>query len=230
MLRYFGKLACLTAAVVLSSREAWAQTEVLFPGATFAGDVLRGEGRFLDGAGRFNLDTATAHSILTDTLMRQSYALEMQARESSLRHRDLVHRSIERAGRAVAASRTRRLENPNLSDVSNGDALNALVKELAEKAGPSYSDMLALNVPVPGGTFVRAPLSLPGEGLVISRARILARGEWPLILREPEFGDACSLYRRAVANAFDAVGRGNLHWGVTPAPAIRLARLQKPAA
>lgn len=210
MSRLIGTLACLTVAIAIPSRGVQAQVEVLFPGATYAGDVLRGEGRFLDGAGRFNLNTATAISILTDTAMRQNFALEMQVRESSLRHRILLRREAERVGRAAAANRARLLESPSLSDVANGDALNILVREIAEKAGPSYSDLRALNVSVPGGTFVRAPLALASEGVVISRARMLARGEWPLLLREPGFDDSYSLYRRAVAEALDAVGRGVL--------------------
>ena len=62
--------SALTLCVAFWCGKAAAQGDVLFPGSTLPGDILRGEGAMYKGAAVYHLNTAVARSLDSDTLMR----------------------------------------------------------------------------------------------------------------------------------------------------------------
>src|SRR5262245_23442772 len=70
---------------------AHAQLTIIGPGSTVQGDILRGEGIFLNGAGLYNYYTAGANAINTDTWMRLNeylYQSNRQAWERAKKRRE----------------------------------------------------------------------------------------------------------------------------------------------
>src|SRR4051794_37830942 len=70
MLRASSRILAALLLVALAAAEAPAQLIISGPGSTAQGDILRGEGTFLIGAGLFNRNTAVANSINTDTAIK----------------------------------------------------------------------------------------------------------------------------------------------------------------
>src|SRR5437879_13159768 len=66
--------------LALLARSTSGPAQIIFPGATVQGDILRGEGIFLQGAGLYNYYSAGANAINTDTWMRLNEYLYQSAR------------------------------------------------------------------------------------------------------------------------------------------------------
>lgn len=207
-LRRTAWIASLAAVVLLlSGRESVGQSVgqylVLYPGSTVHGDWTRGEGVFYMGLGQFNLHTAMALSIDSDRLIREATVMNLAAEQAARNERSRLANQIKRAKRAQSETLARHVEAPTVLDVSSGDALNALVRKLADLGGASPSTLRAATVPVPGGTIEQAPLMLASKGVTISRSRLLDRGEWPILLRTGTFDLAFREYRQAVEQALE---------------------------
>src|SRR3954467_4633654 len=118
-------LILVASAAALSAPAARAQTG--------QGDILRGQGRFLAGAGWYNFNTARADRINVETW--KSYNREVQRiyREYMM---DRAHHIASRKGktnkvqdviqRRFEESQRRWRENPTPDYIASGDALNAL--------------------------------------------------------------------------------------------------------
>ncbi len=170
------------------------------PGSTGQGDVLRGEGIALQGAGLYNLYSAEGEAINANTMINvNEYVYQ------SIRHED-----AEKAKRR-AASRARRLANynqirdrvehdPNQNDLMKGSALNALFEQLTgSKIHPSSyrSNSFQLDANI----IKRIPFFYGPQQATIAMSRILPEGKWPIALRGPEFDRE----RRGYKTAIDAV-------------------------
>jgi hypothetical protein len=118
---------------------------------TVAGDVLRGQGAYLKGAGSYNLNTAQGNSINVDAMIRwktdlrkiQSEKREFDARREAgkkLRIEEVRQRQFEH-------ERQLRVD-PKPEDVLNGDALNVLVYDLTDP-DIKQDDWSSKTVPLP---------------------------------------------------------------------------------
>jgi hypothetical protein len=106
---------------------------------TAQGDILRGQGAYMAGAGWYNLNTARANNINVDTWKKEN--LEIQ-RLYQVWQEDRAHHIKYRRGLSAGAQedwkkkyeaeRRRWRENPNPDDIASGDALNALAIDLAD--------------------------------------------------------------------------------------------------
>jgi hypothetical protein len=166
----------------LACGAARAQGDVLFPGSTVQGDILRGQGVTYKGAALLYLNAAKARSIDADTLMRFNQyvydSLQEYNRQRALR---LAGKAANRnANLAVILRRLR--ESPTESDVTGGDALNIVLGELCN---PSItpSSWRAARVDLPADTIRRVPFQYASAGGVISMRRLKASAPWPVSLR-----------------------------------------------
>src|SRR5262249_30990463 len=91
---------------------------------------------------------------------------------------------------------------PDDSDITGGDALNALARELT---GPSFglSTLRSAPVRVPARVLERVPLCLARAGVVIAPDRLRVEGRWPAPLQVPAFAAARRAFEQAVAALFD---------------------------
>jgi hypothetical protein len=99
-------------------------------GQSVPGSIAQGMGAFAAGAGQYNLQTAQAASINTDTAMRfNEYMYESQQNRNQRYYAQLAQRRENlNSSREKIYDRLR--NSPNTSDVERGDALNVALDEL----------------------------------------------------------------------------------------------------
>jgi hypothetical protein len=169
------------------------------PGSTVQGDILRGEGFFLFGAGYYNYNTAMANSINTDTFIKWNEYIWNVAKNENREH--AIHRAESNARQRENYEKIlkRIRESPEERDLERGDALNAELEKLLDPA-ISPSAFRVASVTLPGETIRRIPFFYGPEGSTFSMQRLSARGKWPVGLR----GEALAQERREYERAVDA--------------------------
>ena len=115
--------------------------DVVLPGSTIEGDVLRGQGQFLKGMAWYELNAARARELDVQTSReldqwnREVY--EAYGEPRALRVPARARRSVRNERQADAkrrlAEREQRLRTkPTVDDIQSGDALNALLTDLSD--------------------------------------------------------------------------------------------------
>ncbi|AGA24655.1 hypothetical protein [Singulisphaera acidiphila] len=192
----------LTALALIGSfaGPAFGQINFIGPGSTPQGDILRGEGVFLQGAGMFNYYTAQADSINADTMMRINEYIYLSIRQ------DRAEKAARRARRTAERLanfnliRSRVENNPNQNDMLKGNALNALFEQLAGPKIPPSSYRLN-SFELDADMVRKIPFFYGPNQETIALSRIIPAGQWPIALRGPEFASQ----RRNYEHALDAV-------------------------
>jgi hypothetical protein len=226
MSRYVLTVSLTAVLFTTATRPASAQDYFLYPGSTVAGDADRGAGFFLIGLGQYNLNTAIACSIWTETVFKQEAAIEANAQYHAQAYSQKQQRKATGTSQSLEAIRARLNERPEPADIYRGDALNVLVREIAGLTRMSPSLLRATRVAIPGGSVDRAPWLLVQSGVVISTTRLTNRKEWPVLLREPAFDGAFAAYHGVVDSAMEAAARGTLRLNEVEAVDRAIGRLQ----
>ncbi|WP_165228888.1 hypothetical protein [Aquisphaera insulae] len=152
---------------------------------TAQGDIARGEGMFLMGAGIYNQLTAEADALNTDTVMRwNEYVHEAQSNANRIRtQRQLAER--ERTNAAIDARLDRLRNNPEPRDITQGDALNASLDVLNDPR--IYVKALqSAKAPVPSRIVRNIPFRYAAAAITIS-LHDLVGGHLPAALNTPQF-------------------------------------------
>src|SRR5437763_14620242 len=154
-----------------------AHAQVIFPGATPEGDYLRGVGIAAQGMGSYNLQTAQANQINTETFIRWNEYVDAVIRTQV---RELAARRAARRAE-YDELHARRRENPNDLDVLKGDALNDVLKQLLDPK-ISESAIRYAEVPLPGDVIRQIPFMLAEDKAKFSMNRLTLRGKakWPV--------------------------------------------------
>jgi len=177
-----------------------AQGQFIGAGSTPGGDYLRGVGVAAWGMGLYNLNTAQADSINTDTFIRWNEyvqnAYKLMSKEYNERNRAIMAKSTE----ALNKRRERMLNTPDELDLMKGDTLNMIMEKLVDPR-ISESSYRAANVPLSVDLIRRIPFKLADRNEKFSMERLAPRGKgkWPVALQDPRF----DLYRRAYERAVD---------------------------
>ena len=206
--------SCLAVLLLLAGPEARAQVRRVGPGSTVQGDVLRGEGVYLQGAGWYELNDARAAAINTRTAMAiadwndQVYkAYRREWDQQITRHKYATTKLQEEAQRKQAEKEARLRTNPTIEDMQSGDALNALLIELSDPS-IDYAAWRLAQVPLPPELKLKklifrfAPKpgakgsTELGQG-VIALARLDQHESWPNLLRMPELAKEREAYEGA---------------------------------
>lgn len=179
---------------------------------TIRGDILRAQGRYLEGAGWYNLNTARADRINVETWkaanreaqrLYRDYMADRAKRIS--RSKGLTDKHQDALFKKMAEDQRRWRDNPTPDDIASGDALNAIVEDLADPdIGPSV--WRTATVPLPPGLTLTAlsfkiadpkKSKLMQSTVAIDRMRI-AEKKWPLPFRRPEMQKPCKSYEQTV--------------------------------
>jgi hypothetical protein len=178
-------------------------------GSTVQGDILRGQGIAAMGFGQYNLSTAMAASINTDTAIRWNQYVYL-SHEEQLRKRYLHIMAHKEHNEALyQANLKRMLDKPNQADLRSGDALNSvLVKLLDPRISPSNYRKAV--VPLSGDTVRKIPFVYSPRAATFSMDRLIGQQDWPLALRGPEFARERREYKRAIDNAIELGVEGKL--------------------
>ncbi len=188
---------------------------------TVQGDILRGEGRFLAGAGWYNLNTARADSINVETW--KSYNREVQRLYTNYmidraRHiqysRNMAAKVQKDSERNLREAQKRWRTNPTAGDIVSGNALNALAGDLADPSiGPSAwrvaQVMLPPTVSLTSLSFKIADLKKSTfQQSTVAIDRMLVKDGWPLPFRRPEVEPDCHRYEKGVAAVVEKCKNG----------------------
>ncbi|CAN5628003.1 hypothetical protein BH23PLA1_BH23PLA1_20910 [soil metagenome] len=171
-------------------------------GSTVQGDVARGMGAFAIGSGQYNLDTAAARSIETDTRMRLN---EYLWQSEQIRRQHNIQRAAANQARTTAALKEieRRISyEPSRTQIVNGDALNAILHQLSNPSIPGSILKDAADGMTLTPEQARAiPINFASKGVVISLHRLSAEDQWPGPLRGEGFAEQRQAYQQLVGEA-----------------------------
>jgi len=191
---------------------------------TVEGDILRGQGAFLRGAGWYNLNTAKANSVNVDATIRWKEDLRRIQRErqySEMLKKSEKGQNVEQLRREIAQREQELRLNPRPEDVQSGAALNALVYDLTDPditsnkwksrspvelpPGMSVKELIFSFTPHRASTHASAALS---RG-VIALSRLDIKDKWPVVLKKDELAKERKTYEDAYIRVRDKVVRGD---------------------
>lgn len=184
---------------------------------TVQANVLRAKGRYLEGAGWYNLNTARADRINVESWkavnreaqrLYRDYMADRAKRIS--RSKGLTDKHQDALFKKMAEDQRRWRDNPTPDDIASGDALNAIAGDLADPdIAPSVWHSAI--VPLPPSVTLTAiafkivdpkKSKLQQSTVALDRMRIPDK-TWPLPFRRPTMKKACDRYEAAVEKVVD---------------------------
>jgi uncharacterized protein (TIGR03067 family) len=220
------RVTALLCFLIMSAPSIRAQDLVL-PGSTLEGDILRGQGQFLKGAAWYEINAAKAREIDARTAIelerwnREVYEDYQRERADIRSRRANLTKARAEAAQAKFVERENRLRtNPTPEDIDRGDALNALLVDLSNPTIQESSWRFA-RVPLPDELSLKslvfrfAPKTRDKGSQALSRGAIaLARldmaGRWPSYLAMPGLAPERSAYEAAFDKVRDQSLSGRL--------------------
>jgi hypothetical protein len=180
-------------------------------GETPEGSILQGLGAFNIGAGQFNLNTAQANSINVDTYLRWNQYL-YEAHQEALRQY-VAKRDADAAKNKAAYNQIIKVlrENPTISDVRNGDALNAALDQLTDPRIASSSLKIA-TAEIPANIIKDIPFRNASEAVTIVLSHVKAATKWPTALEGEQFVD----YKKAFEEIADKARKEDEEGDINP--------------
>ncbi len=178
-------------------------------GGTPQGDILRGMGMAAMGMGQYNLTTAMASSINTDTAIRWNQYVYLSIQEDL--HQKFLHRQahFQRNDANYHKNLNRIRSAPDQADLRSGDALNSVLVQLLDPR-ISPSNYRRAVVPLSGDTIKKIPFQYAQRAATFSIERLTGKQEWPLRLRDPAFASFRRDYERAIDHAIERDIEGKL--------------------
>jgi hypothetical protein len=168
------------------------------------------------GFGQFNLATAMANSINTDTAIKWNQYVYLSIEEDL--HKKYLHRMAhkERNDANYRQNLRRILEKPDQADLRSGDALNFVLMQLIDpRISPSNYRNAVVNIP--GETIRKIPFLYASRMATFSMERLIGKRDWPLSLRGAEFEKERKAYERAIDAAIEQDIEGKLSGGAVRA-------------
>jgi hypothetical protein len=167
---------------------------------TVQGDIAAGLGYYAAGVGQYNLETAEAAAINSDTVGRWNEFMFLSQMEANRRERARMNRRMRRDASAGDAAAKRLRESPGADDIANGDALNAALDQLADPKVHTSAVRLA-KTPIRGELVRAIPFAHASDAVTISLDRLTGKDGWPPALRDDAFAPERAAYDAAVDKA-----------------------------
>jgi len=205
--------ACLATLVVMTSLATSAEAQFITAGSTPQGDYLRGVGIGAWGMGSYNLNTAQAESINVDTVIKWNEYVTAVAKATN---REYVAKKLSDAANIkerYEQERQRIRERPEARDVTNGNALNDVLKELLDsKIGESALRASEFQVPLPIDIIRHIPFMLgeKAEKFSMDRLTLKGKGKWTVALQDDRFQREKKAYQRALDKALEEAIDGKM--------------------
>jgi uncharacterized protein (TIGR03067 family) len=197
--------------LILTAAMLGRAADVILPGSTPQGDILRGEGVFLRGKGLYEYYSAKGRRIDagTEIMIRQwnmlVYDCYKRERARHIQYRKGQTVAQEAAARKRMAEKEERLRtSPTDEDVVSGEALNALLQDLSDPT-INASAWRAASVTLPQAISIRSLFfrfaPRPGDknaGTLSSNLIALGRLDpsrgWPIFIPQDKVGPECRAY------------------------------------
>jgi hypothetical protein len=194
-------------------------------GSTPGSSMARGLGMLNMGRGYYNMGTAQAASINTNTAIRWNNAMYAAHRQAA---RDYAaHQKKEKADNEKAYNDIQdRLRNhPNARDITDGDALNAALDVLLNPANANTT-LQQIKTPLRHDTIANIPFDLASEGMTVCLDRMTMDGQWPEAVMSDEFRPEREGLRKAIQNALDEDKQGEIDPDTVKAVQIAIDNLR----
>jgi hypothetical protein len=155
-------------------------------GETPQGAYARGMGYYAQGLGQYNLNTAQARSINTDTYMRWNQYLYEAHLEATRRY--VAKRDGDAAKNKASYNEIMKniQDHPTARDVENGDALNAALDQLSDPRISSSSLKIA-TASIPAEIVKDIPFHNASEAVTIVLSQVKEAKKWPAALDGDRF-------------------------------------------
>jgi hypothetical protein len=178
-------------------------------GSTFQGDVARGLGAFAAGAGQYNLESAQAASIDTDTVMRWNQYMFLSQQETNQREYQRMEYRLKRDASVEVNLYKRFRDNPTELDILHGDALNVILDQLSDPRIHA-SSLRLIDAKISGDLIDDIPFTHASDAVTLSLHRLINKDGWPFALRDDQFKDVRKGYQDAIQKAIDEDEKGDL--------------------
>jgi hypothetical protein len=188
-----------------------ARAQFIGPGSTIQGDYLRGVGIAAAGMGVYNLRTAQANAINTQTWINwNEYIWNVAKNENkeAVEHRDAMLAKHKAAYNAV---QKRYVDNPEDLDLMTGNALNAVLEQLNDPK-IAESSFRSAEVSLPVDVVRRIPFKLAerNEKFSMNRLAIKNKGKLPVAFQDDRLARELRIYARALDTALEQAMNGKL--------------------
>jgi len=199
----------LTAATLLSATSARAQYG--YPpgygawgwggwgggGSTVEGNTARGLGVMAAGVGQYNVQTAQAAAINSQTLMSWNQYMYLSQLETNKRYHEKLARQKQGNARSREEVYRRLRDNPTASDINRGDALNVALDEINNPK--IYAKVLKSAKAKVDGKMIRdIPFQYASAAITTSVAQV-TKGGAPAALKRDEFSTERTALRELAA-------------------------------
>ena len=177
-------------------------------GSTIQGSTAAGLGYFNMGRGAYNEQTAVARSINNDTYLRWNQYMYLSQQHANTMYQKRLRAAHMRVDRANTAIEDRLRNHPEERDITDGDALEALVDAILNpSAGVSLS---TIKTPLKSDLIQEIPFRVASEGVTICIDQMTMNEQWPLALRVDAFKPEREALCKAVTLALEEDKKGDL--------------------
>jgi hypothetical protein len=196
MFRLLGLATLLV--VVLSVPGSSAHAQYVYPGgyggwagwggggSTVQGNIASGMGNYAAGAGAYNVQTAQARSMNTQTAMQwNDYMYAINKRNAATEVARLNKRQ-QNVNETADATYKRLHDNPEPRDIHTGDALNIVLTELADPKVYSQFSQKSTQ-PIDSALVKRINFKFAPQMILISLEDLSARGVPDILATSPAF-------------------------------------------
>ncbi|WP_435018006.1 hypothetical protein TA3x_005634 [Tundrisphaera sp. TA3] len=156
-------------------------------GQTVAGSTLQGMGVLAAAAGQYNVQTAQANAINTDTAMRYNQYLYLSKLEGERKYHERLARDKAREAKGAAEVAARLRDNPEPGDITRGDALNVIMNELTDPKIYDKALYYAGRMKVGGEQIRDIPFNYASAAISISVHELTQGGAPPILKTDPRF-------------------------------------------
>ena len=194
-------------------------------GSTPGSSMARGLGMMGMGAGMYNRSTAQARSINVNTAMRWNQAMfnssRVGARMFAAREKELKQQN----DKAYSGIRDRIRNHPTSRDVTDGDALNAVLDVLLNPTNADAS-IQQIKTPIRPETIANIPFEVASEGMTVCLDRMTMDGQWPQAVLGDEFKPEREGLRKAIQAALEEDKQGEVDPDTVAAVQAAIDRLR----
>jgi hypothetical protein len=205
--------ACLTAASEARAQYGYARGYGGYGwggwGSTPGSSMARGMGMMNMGRGMYNVDTAQARSINTNTVIRYNQAMFNSERSATKLYVARRHKLSQDNEKAYADIQDRLRNHPTARDITDGDALNTLLDVLLNPASADIS-LQQIKTPLRPDVISNIPFELASEGMTVCLDRMTMDGQWPQAVLGEEFRPERDGLRKAIQAALEEDKEGEI--------------------
>jgi hypothetical protein len=171
--------------------------------------MARGLGMLNMGRGMYNVSTAQAASINTNTVMRFNEAMYNAHAAGARRYAARLKKGHEQEVKDYSAIQDRLRNHPNERDVTDGDALNVLLDVLLNPANADAA-LQQIKTPIRPDVIANIPFELASEGMTVCLDHMTMDGQWPQAVIGDEFKPEREGLRKAIQAALDDDKEGEI--------------------